>query len=73
MKRCEQRENPEMMSTLKNLFDKKVDEVESKLTNLIEIKLGEKIDAVTNTIPEKQKQQEETYAKVLAVPMEIKK
>lgn len=62
-----------MVSTLKNLFDSKVKEFESKLANLIEAKLGEKIDAVSNTNPEEKKKQEETYAKVLALPAEIKK
>ena len=73
LKRCEQKECPEVVSTLKTLFNNKVNEVESKLTNLIEAKLGEKIDAVSNTNPEETKKQEETFAKVLAVPAEIKK
>ena len=73
LKRCEQKESHEVVSTLKILFDTKVNEVESKLANLIETKLGEKNDAVSNTNPEEKKKQEETYAKVLAVPAELKK
>ena len=72
-KRSEQNETPEMVNTLKTLFDTKVNEVESKLVDLIENKLGEKIEAMKNVTPDKEKEQEKTYAKMLAVPAEIKK
>ena len=55
LKRCEQEECLEVVSTLKNLFDNKVNEVQSKLANLIETKLGEKIEAASGTNPEEQK------------------
>ena len=50
-----------------------MNEVESKLVDLIENKLGEKIEAMKNVTPDKEKEQEKTYAKMLAVPAEIKK
>ncbi len=72
-KRSENKENPEIVNTLKTLFDSKVNEVELKLVNLIEDKLGDKIEEIKKATPEKEKEREETYAKVLAVPAEIKK
>ena len=72
-KRGEQNETLDMVNTLKTLFDSKVNEVESKLERLIENKLGEKMKSIESVCPENAKVQEETYAKVLAVPTEIKK
>ena len=69
--RSKQHDSPDMVTTLKALFDSKVCEVENKLVDVIEKKLGENREAPMNE--EEAKKQGDTYAKVLAVPAEIKK
>ena len=68
----------ELVSVLTKVFESKVKDVETKFTNIIEKKLGEKLELVnkinennanSTVAPEINK----TYAKVLEVPMELRK
>ena len=72
------RSTEDLVSTLTKVFESKVKEVETKFTNIIEKKLGEKLEVVNKinehnanatVAPEINK----TYAKVLEVPMELRK
>ena len=71
LKSNEQKENPEMINTLKTLFDDKIKDVESRFITILEKKLDEQ--KLTGKGTENENKQKETYAKVLAVPAEIKR
>ena len=60
-----------MINTLKTLFDDKIKDVESRFITILEKKLDEQ--KLTGKGTENENKQKETYAKVLAVPAEIKR
>lgn len=72
-------ENANLLTSLQNIFDKKISQLETKIEKSIDKKLGDKLDTV-NSLAEKISAREEesseekkSYAGILNVPKEVRK